>query len=54
VYISAGFAYVFSAAWSTDINLIIQESRSSVTGDFTTSHIILQVDLRRRRPAFAH
>ena len=52
--ISAGFAYVFSATWSTDINLIVQESRSTDTGDFTTSDIILQVDLRRRRPALAH
>lgn len=52
--ISVGFAYVFSAAWSTDINLIIQESRSTETGNFTTSDIILQVDLRRRRPALVH
>ncbi len=52
--ISAGFAYVFSATWSTDINLIVQESRSTDTGDFTTSDIIFQVDLRRRRPALAH
>ena len=52
--ISAGFAYIFSAAWSADINLIIQESRSSVTRAFTTSDIIIQVDLRHRRPALLH
>ncbi len=52
--ISAGFAYIFSAAWSTDIILIVQESRSTETGNFTTSDIILQVNLRRRRPALAH
>ena len=52
--ISAGLAYIFSAAWSADINLIVQESRSNLTQEFTTSDIILQVDLRHRRPALAH
>ena len=51
--ISAGFAYIFGA-WSTDINLIVQESKNTETGDFTTSDIIFQVDLRRRRPVLLH
>jgi len=51
--ISAGFAYIFGA-WSIDINLIVQESKNTETGNFTTSDIIFQVDLRRRRPVLLH
>ena len=51
--ISAGLAYIINPQWSADVNLIIQESRNTQTGTFTTNDIIFQVDLRHRRPALA-